>query len=423
MIRSDSGADRIVGMRKDMGACWHAVLVTAKNILSGGFFVFSSLIYRPYGSDGTGSEVIVLQDEDFMRAALTLAHHAEGRTSPNPLVGAVIVRDGHIVAAGWHRRAGTEHAEIHALRMAGTLARGATLYVTLEPCAHYGRTGPCAKAVAEAGIRRVVIGMRDPNPLVSGKGIRILENAGIEVRCGVLEKEAAQLNEVFLKWMETGLPFVVLKAAMSLDGKIATCTGESQWITNRASRTRVHEMRDRYDAILVGIGTVLKDDPSLTTRLSDRQGKNPVRIIADSMARTPLTANVVTDGLAPTIIAVTEQAPSERVEALRNAGVQVLTAGKGSQVDLRSLMKQLAQKEICSVLAEGGGQIHFSLLKAGLVDKVCMFIAPELIGGQGALTPVEGEGFSSLGDAVRLDRMTTEMLDGDVLLTGYVVRR
>ncbi len=367
--------------------------------------------------------MIVLQDEDFMRAALALARHAEGRTSPNPLVGAVIVRDGHIVAAGWHRRAGTEHAEIHALRMAGELARGATLYVTLEPCAHYGRTGPCAKAVAEAGIQRVVIGMKDPNPLVSGEGIRILENAGIDVRCGVLEKEAAQLNEVFLKWMETGFPFVVLKAAMSLDGKIATCTGESQWITNHASRNRVHEMRDRYDAILAGIGTVLKDDPSLTTRLPDRQGKNPVRIIADSMARTPLTAKVVTDGLAPTIIAVTELAPPERVEALQNAGVQVLTAGKGSRVDLRSLMKQLGQREICSVLAEGGGQIHFSLLKAGLVDKVCMFIAPELIGGRSALTPVEGEGFSSLGDAVRLDRMTTEMLDGDILLTGYVVRR
>ena len=387
-------------------------------------FLFSqSLIYRPYGFDRIGSEVIVLQDEDFMRAALALARHAEGRTSPNPLVGAVIVRDGHIVAAGWHRRAGTEHAEIHALRMAGELARGATLYVTLEPCAHYGRTGPCAKAVAEAGIQRVVIGMKDPNPLVSGKGIRILENAGIDVRCGVLEKEAAQLNEVFLKWMETGFPFVVLKAAMSLDGKIATCTGESQWITNHASRNRVHEMRDRYDAILAGIGTVLKDDPSLTTRLPDRQGKNPVRIIADSMARTPLTAKVVTDGLAPTIIAVTELAPPERVEALQNAGVQVLTAGKGSRVDLRSLMKQLGQREICSVLAEGGGQIHFSLLKAGLVDKVCMFIAPELIGGRSALTPVEGEGFSSLGDAVRLGRMTTEMLDGDILLTGYVVRR
>ena len=360
-----------------------------------------------------------MNDEDFMRAALQLARNAEGRTSPNPLVGAVIVRDGRIIAAGWHRKAGTPHAEVHALRMAGELAKGATLYVTLEPCAHYGRTGPCAKAVAEAGIRRVVIGMKDPNPLVAGKGIRILEDAGVEVVCGVLEAEAIQLNEVFLKWIGNKMPFVILKTAMTLDGKIATAAGESQWITNEASRRRVHEYRDSYDGILAGIGTVLADDPSLTTRLPDREGKNPVRIIVDSQARTPLNAKVVTDGQSRTIIAVTAQAPVERVRALQAAGVEVLMAGGSAHVDLRVLLQQLGQQEICSILVEGGGQVNFSLLADGLVDKVCAFIAPKLIGGREALTPVEGAGFAHLSEAVELERITTELLAGDILLTGY----
>lgn len=369
------------------------------------------------------SEVIRLQDEDFMRVALQMARNAEGRTSPNPLVGAVIVNGGRIVAAGWHRKAGTPHAEVHALNMAGDLARGATLYVTLEPCAHYGRTGPCAKAVAEAGIAKVVIAMRDPNPLVAGKGIKILEDAGVEVVCGVLEEEAVALNEVFLKWIKDRMPFVVLKTAMTLDGKIATAAGESQWITNETSRRRVHELRDIYDGILAGIGTVLKDDPSLTTRIPGREGKNAIRIIVDSKARTPLTAKVMTDGAAPTIVAVTEKAPQERVQALKNAGAEIITAGSGEHVDLELLMAKLGEREICSVFVEGGGRVNYSLLAAGLVDKVHAFIAPKLIGGREALTPVEGEGFARLADAVELTRVTTEPLDGDILLTGYVARR
>ncbi|MDY6267614.1 MAG: bifunctional diaminohydroxyphosphoribosylaminopyrimidine deaminase/5-amino-6-(5-phosphoribosylamino)uracil reductase RibD [Selenomonadaceae bacterium] len=355
-----------------------------------------------------------------MREALRIARNAEGRTSPNPLVGAVIVKDGRIVAEGWHRKAGTPHAEVHALRMAGDLAKGATLYVTLEPCAHYGRTGPCAKAVAEAGIARVVIAMQDPNPKVAGKGIAILREAGIDVTCGVLEDEARRLNEVFLHWITTGLPFVVLKTAMTLDGKIATATGDSQWISNETSRLRVHEMRDRYDAILVGIGTELHDDPSLTTRLPDRAGKNPVRIIVDSQARTPLDAHVVTDGRAKTIIATTEAAPNERVEALQAAGVTVLACGSGPEVDLRLLMQQLGQKEIASVFVEGGGQVAFSLLQNGLVDKVHAFVAPKIVGGAAARTPVEGEGFQHLADAVELIGLTAEPVAGDLLLTAYV---
>ena len=227
-------------------------------------------------------------DESYMREALRLAEFARGRTSPNPLVGALIVRDGVVVANGWHRAAGEPHAEIHALRMAGDLARGATLYVTLEPCAHHGRTGPCAEAVIAAGVARVVVALCDPNPLVAGRGIAMLEAAGIEVVTGVLEDEARRQNETFLKWITTKRPFVTLKTAMTLDGKIASCTGASAWITGESARMRVHEYRDAYDAILIGIGTLLADDPSLTARLPDRPGHHPLRIVLDSEARTPI---------------------------------------------------------------------------------------------------------------------------------------
>ena len=362
------------------------------------------------------------QDEIFMREALRIARNAEGRTSPNPLVGAVIVRDGIIVAEGWHRKAGTPHAEVHALRMAGDLAKGATLYVTLEPCAHVGRTGPCAVAVRDAGIRRVVVAMSDPNPLVAGKGLQILRDAGIEVTVGVCETEARWLNEVFLHWITTGRPFVVLKTAMTLDGKIATASGASKWITGEAARLRVHELRDRYDAILAGIGTALADDPSLTTRLPDRKGKNPVRIIVDSQARLPLTSQVVTDGKAQTIVAVTEAAPQERTMALRAHGVDVLVCGSGPHVDLARLMIELGKREITSVFVEGGGTVNFALLAAGLVDKVHAFVAPKIVGGRTAKTPVEGEGFAELASCVRLTQLTVENVGDDVLLTGYVKR-
>ena len=296
------------------------------------------------------------------------------------------------------------------------------MYVSLEPCAHYGRTGPCAKALVEAGVSRVVVAMMDPNPKVAGKGIAILQEAGIEVTTGVLEQEARQLNEVFLKWMTTGLPFVALKTAMTLDGKIATAAGQSQWITNEASRYETHRLRDIYDGILVGINTALADNPSLTTRLKEYQGRNPVRIVVDSRARLPLTAKLVTDGAARTIVAVTEQAPAERVEALRSAGVEIIVAGSSNHVDMQSLMEQLGAMKISSVLVEGGGSVNFSLLQAGLVDRVYAFIAPKLVGGRDALTPVEGEGFQELDRAVELENIQLRQLGSDVLLTGIVKR-
>lgn len=359
-----------------------------------------------------------MTDEIFMREALRIARNAEGRTSPNPLVGAVIVREGKIIAEGWHRQAGTPHAEIHALNMAGELARGATLYVTLEPCSHFGRTPPCAQAVVDAGISRVVAAMKDPNPQVAGRGFELLQAAGVDVEAGLLEAEACKLNEVFIKWVTRKLPFVTMKFACSLDGKIATVGGESQWISCEASRRFTHHLRDLNDAILVGVGTILADNPSLTTRLVE--GKNPVRVIVDSTARTPLDSKVVTDNSARTLVAVTSKAPPERINELKARGVEIITAGDSKRVDLKLLMQELARREITSVLVEGGGTIHFAMLSAGLVDKVLAFIAPKIIGGAKALTAVEGAGFAKLSDAVTLTDLTTERLGDDILLSGYV---
>lgn len=362
-------------------------------------------------------------DEYFMKHALRLASNGSGRTSPNPVVGAVIVKDGSIVGRGWHQKAGTPHAEIHALNDAGELAAGATLYVTLEPCCHYGRTAPCTEAIIRAGIKRVVFAMSDPNPCVSGSGGDQLRQAGISVSEGILAGDAANLNEVFIKWIATGMPFGVLKTAMTLDGKIATRTGHSQWITGAAARKRVHELRDRYDAILVGIGTVLADDPQLTTRLP-QGGKNPVRIILDGMARTPLTAKVVSDGAAHTIIAVSSQAPPARIAALQASGVEVLVVGVNEDgIDLRKLFYLLGKREITSVFIEGGATVNSAALKSGVVDLVYWFIAPKIIGGRVAPGPVGGSGISRLEAAIELEDTCVEWIGQDLLIKGHVAKR
>ena len=362
-------------------------------------------------------------DEQYMKQALAIAQYASGRTSPNPMVGAVIVSDGRVVGQGWHRKAGTPHAEINALQQAGALAQGATMYVTLEPCSHYGRTGPCADAVIDAGIKKVVVAMNDPNPLVAGRGIQKLRDASIQVVEGVLAADAAALNEIFIKHISTQMPFVALKSAMSLDGKIAAFTGHSQWITGPESRERVQKLRDCYDGILVGIGTVLADNPSLTTRLPYK-GKNPIRIIIDSMARTPLEAQIVTDGLAPTIIVVTHEAPQDRVNALRSCGVEVLAtvANKGG-VDLRQLFLALAARSITSILIEGGASINASVLAENLVDKLYWFIAPKIIGGLGALGPVGGQGVADVNDAYLFEDMNIEPIGQDILISAYMRNR
>lgn len=358
-----------------------------------------------------------MSDEIFMREALRIAKNAEGRTSPNPLVGAVIVRDGKIIAEGWHRKAGTPHAEVHALNMAGELAKNSTMYVTLEPCSHFGRTPPCANKIVESGVKKVFVAMKDPNPKVAGRGIEILKSAGIEVEVGLLEDEAKILNEVFLKYITKKIPFVTAKFACSLDGKISTVGGESQWISCEESRKFSHHLRDINDAIMVGVGTVLADNPSLTTRLVE--GKNPVCVIVDSLARTPIDSKIIRDEQAKTFLAVTNNAPSEKISALKNFGVEIIET-EGEKVDLKFLMNELAAREITSVLVEGGGTLHFSMLKENLVDKVFAFIAPKILGGKNALTAVEGAGLEKLSDAVQLKNFSAEKIGEDFLLSGYV---
>ncbi|OPY58491.1 MAG: Riboflavin biosynthesis protein RibD [Pelotomaculum sp. PtaU1.Bin035] len=363
-------------------------------------------------------------DRRYMELALKLAARARGRTSPNPMVGAVVVKDNRIVGLGYHARAGTPHAEVLALAEAGNEARGATLYVTLEPCCHHGRTGPCTEAVIAAGVARAVIAMGDPNPLVSGGGIRRLKEAGVEVITGVMEDEALEMNEVFVKYITAGLPFVTAKAAMSLDGKIATRSGKSKWITGPEARAHVHCLRDRHDAIMAGIGTVLADNPSLTTRLASGGGRDPARIILDSTARIPLGSIVLSQrSEAPTIVAATAGAPAERLEALREAGAEVLVVNEGPRVDLAELMKILGSREITSLLVEGGAGVHGSAFAAEIVDKVVWFIAPKIIGGQEAPGPVGGRGAGELSGAAELERVKVSRLGADFCIEGYLKYR
>lgn len=359
----------------------------------------------------------------FMQRALDLARRATGRTSPNPLVGAVVVKDGQVIGEGYHQKAGTPHAEIHALNAAGENARGATLYVTLEPCRHWGRTPPCTEALINAGIVEVYIAGVDPNPKVAGKGVRQLEEAGLRVHVGLCEQEAADLNEIYRKYIQTGMPFVILKTAMSLDGKIATASGESQWITSEASRQHGHQIRDSVDAILVGRGTVERDNPALTTRLRDGHGQDAIRIVLDSHARTPTDARIFNaESEVGVIIAVTPDAPAENVAALQKAGAEVVTVpATDGKVCFKRLMEILGRREITSVLIEGGGEINASAIAVGIVDKVMCFIAPKIIGGRKAPGPIGGEGFPNLSDVPHLQRIrVTPMPDADFLIEGYL---
>jgi diaminohydroxyphosphoribosylaminopyrimidine deaminase/5-amino-6-(5-phosphoribosylamino)uracil reductase len=359
-------------------------------------------------------------DGKFMRLALNLAEKARGRTSPNPMVGSVIVRDGEIVGRGYHKKAGTPHAEIHSIIDAGEKTKDATMYVSLEPCSHHGRTGPCTEAIIKSGVSRVVMAMMDPNPLVSGRGRRILEEHGIEVRSGVLEDKARKQNEVFIKYITTRRPFVIMKTAMSLDGKIATATGKSKWITCEESRGKVHQIRDEVDAIMVGIGTVICDDPSLTTRLPDKKGRDPIRIILDSRARTPLESKVLNlDSTVKTIVAVTPQASDEKIAKLRERAEVLIIPEKNGRVDLQALMGKLGEMEITSLLLEGGAEVNGSALKAGIVDKVMVFIAPKLIGGGTASPcPIGGDGIDELSEAIFLDDISVEKVGDDILVVG-----
>ncbi len=345
------------------------------------------------------------QDEQVMRRALRLA--ALGRhASPNPMVGCVIVApDGRIVGEGYHPQAGQPHAEVFALREAGDLARGATAFVTLEPCAHHGRTPPCADALLQAGIARVVAAMTDPDLRVAGRGLEKLRAGGVDVTVGVGELAARALNAAFLKHRATGLPWVVLKTAMTLDGKIAARTGDSRWITSATSRSAVHrQLRDRCDAVLTGIGTVLADDPALTTRLTHRPGRNPLRVVVDSRCRIPMESQIVRRAAADgkTLIATTEAADSGRRQALEARSCQVLVcaADPAGRVDLRDLMGRLGTRgDVIGVLVEGGGELAAGLFAGELVDRWLAFVAPKVIGGRDAPGPVGGVGLAQMADA------------------------
>ncbi len=357
----------------------------------------------------------------FMQRALELARRAEGRTSPNPMVGAVIVNDGRIVGEGYHRRAGAPHAEIEALHAAGEAARGGIMYVTLEPCAHYGRTPPCTDALIAAGIAEVYYAISDPNPKVSGKGHAQLVAAGLRVHQGLCAAEAHQLNRPYLKHITTGYPFVTAKFAMSLDGKIATNTGHSRWISNAASRQRVHQLRNLSDAILVGSGTVIADDPLLTTRLvstatdADSDIRHPLRIIVDSRGRVPLTARVFDPSLpGTTVLATTAQCPEDYRHELTARGVEIwiLPTDATGRVSLPDLLAAVGQRGLLTVLVEGGSELLGALFSQRLVDRVLACIAPIIIGGRNAPGPVGGTGWSHLNEVARLCQYTcTRVVD------------
>jgi diaminohydroxyphosphoribosylaminopyrimidine deaminase/5-amino-6-(5-phosphoribosylamino)uracil reductase len=373
-----------------------------------------------------------------MRLALRLAKRGYGATSPNPIVGAVFVKNGKVIGCGWHRRAGLPHAEIEALRDAqkqGCSPKGATLYVTLEPCCTHGRTPPCTDAIIAAGIKRVVVGATDPNPKHTGRGSKILRRAGIEIIHGILADECARLNGAFNHWIIHRTPFVTVKTAMTLDGKIATASGESKWITGEKARAHGMKLRQGSDAILVGLNTILADDPSLTRRSVNVEGgrqkesRQLRRIVLDSLARTPLTSKVVSDEFAAlTTIVVGKSAPKQRVAALQKR-VNVLVAPaansklktQNSKLDPRWLLRKLGSENIASLLVEGGGEVNASFLLEGLAQRVAFFYAPKILGGRNARKAVAGDGAKSLADALQLCEVKWRKLGDDLLLTARVV--
>lgn len=356
-----------------------------------------------------------------MRLALREARKGSGRTSPNPVVGAVIVRNGIVVARGYHRRAGLPHAEVEALSRLGNQCPGDTLYVTLEPCNHMGKTPPCTDAILKSGIRRVVVGMKDPNPRVTGGGCAFLKAHGIDVTVGVLESECLRLNEDFLKYVVEARPFVIAKSAMTLDGWIATSTGHSKWITNKESRAFVHRLRDRVDAVMVGIGTILADDPSLTTRLKRGSGRDPLRIVVDTHLRTPRNAKVVTQhSSADTLLITGEGAERSNLRPFHGNGVSVIECPiRHGKIDLKALMRRLGEMSLMSVLVEGGAAVTGSMIREKLIDKFYLFKAPRLLGGDDGVPVAAGPGPKKMDDSMVLKEIRVRRFGDDTLIRGY----
>ena len=358
--------------------------------------------------------VILISHKKYMALVLKLAEKGRGLTSPNPMVGCIVVKRGRIVGRGWHRKAGAEHAEVMALSEAGKKAVNSTLYVNLEPCSHWGRTPPCTEKIVEAGVREVIIGMKDPNPIVDG--FRELKFRGIKTKIGILEREAKRLNEEYIKYARTKRPFVTIKVAMSADGKIATKTGDSKYITSREARTLVHKLRAEVDAVMVGLNTVIRDDPELTPRLF--KGKDPMKIVVDSALKIPKNCNLMKNP-SKLIIATTSKAHKTDMEKMHQKGIKVIVAksSKG-MVDLQDLMKQLGKHEITNVMIEGGSELNSSAIKAGVVDKMLIFTAPKLIGnGKGAIGNL---GINTIDKAIEMKNVTLAKIGKDMLIEGYI---
>ncbi len=354
--------------------------------------------------------------------ALNLAIKGEGYTSPNPMVGAVVVKGGQVVGGGFHEAVGGPHAEVNAINAAGKQAAGATLYVTLEPCNHTGRTPPCTRKILDAGISRVVVAMPDPNGNVVGGGMEFLKQHGLEVVCGVCEDQARKLNEAFVTYVTTGRPFVIAKCAATLDGRIATHSGDSKWVTGEAARRYVHRLRHAVDAIMVGINTVRKDNPSLTTRLEDRRGKDPIRIILDTHLSISPDARVMKqDSAADTLLVAAKTVEQSKKAAFEKAGVRVVQAAlQDNQIDMAALMVQLGAMEISSLLIEGGSQVLGSAFRAGIVDKIQFFYAPKILGGDDGIPICSGPGAELMGRSIALKDIAVQRFDDDVLIEGYV---
>ncbi|MEC0170445.1 bifunctional diaminohydroxyphosphoribosylaminopyrimidine deaminase/5-amino-6-(5-phosphoribosylamino)uracil reductase RibD [Paenibacillus graminis] len=363
-----------------------------------------------------------MNDEFYMSLALDMAERAQGQTGINPVVGCVVVKDGAMIGLGTHLQRGTGHAEVHALNMAAGKAQGSTAYVTLEPCSHYGKTPPCSQRLIDEGVARVVVACEDPNPQVAGRGITMLREQGIEVEVGLLRSRALRLNEKFIKYILTRQPFVTLKSASTLDGKLATRTGDSKWISNGQAREIVHTLRHRHQGIMVGVNTVIADNPSLTTRM-EVPGLNPVRIVIDSTLRIPLDAAVIRDGRAPAIVVTTESADPVKRAALLDAGVQIVVSGAGPRVDLKTAMTRLGELEIGSILLEGGGTLNGAMLESGLVDRVILFFAPKIVGG-GAAAPgtFDFPGVELMQSAITLEGLEVEVLGDNVCISGTPIR-
>ncbi|CBH20540.1 fused diaminohydroxyphosphoribosylaminopyrimidine deaminase; 5-amino-6-(5-phosphoribosylamino) uracil reductase [Acetoanaerobium sticklandii] len=361
-------------------------------------------------------------DEKFMKLALSLAEKGRGYVNPNPLVGAVIVKDGKVIGEGYHTAFGKSHAEIEAINSATEDIKSATMYVTLEPCCHQGKTPPCTEAIIKNQLARVVVATTDPNPLVSGSGIEKLKQSNIEITVGVLEEMAKIQNEVFIHYMTTNLPFTILKYAMSLDGKIACHTGDSKWITSEKSRTDVHRLRSSVSAVVTGIGTILSDDASLNVRLIDSKGREPHRIVVDSAARISLDAKIINlDSKSDTYIAVTEAASDGKLRKLEDYGAKIImTKSKDGKVDLEELWKELGFLGMDSILIEAGEQLSAALLEAKLVNKIRAYIAPKIIGGTNAKSPIGGYGASSMSEVINLKSMNFTHIENDFVVEGYI---